>query len=726
MDYSKKILASTSNYKITAYTTGNSHKCIITFGEIDSKLDETGFASKLVMSEGYDHIYVAQKIHTQYQFLSDKNFFNIIKNIITNKEVFTYGSSLGAYCALYYGGVINANILALSPRIPAHPVINKLMGGIFKNKGFQHKELTNLKVSNKEVNIFYDKYNYIDNYYVNIFIKQAYPNANYYHISNAGHYTARALLLSGELKNVAKFFFENKELKFLLNKEKIIKWHIERTKKRLDQNKLFHARENIDVLLNSYKANDYEVREIIKEYRENLMSRNENKCNRRKENTTMNIKNETTTTKQDIFKKHNINTSKKAFSRFNDAGLLDNVDEPFLSDVNEFWNKHYGQKVDPILNLAFRNLTKNTDPRVIPSRIMWNELIPFFNDMNIRIGYSDKNIYDRMIYTPNAPRTILKRVRGHYFNTNNEDLNTNQALQVMLDYKNDLIIKPSDTDNGKGIKKIHYENNQLYLDEEIIEMKRLGELYGYNFTVQEVIKQHTIMAKPHPASVNTLRMVTLRWNNEIKYLLTFARFGANNSVKDNAGTGGLCIGITDEGEFLDFAIDENCKIYTTHPTTDYNFKDYAKIPDFNKYKDFVIELHKNILHHDFVSWDIAVGINNEPIFLEANYRGATWLYQLAAQRPLFGDLTEEILEYVSKELKKKDINKNVKSSSANNKNKKLQMQIDKLSKEKEKLKAQITKQDKHILNLTNENHSIRNSKSWRSTSILRKISKKMN
>ncbi|MFP3339018.1 hypothetical protein R0J91_13635, partial [Micrococcus sp. SIMBA_131] len=111
-------------------------------------------------------------------------------------------------------------------------------------------------------------------------------------------------------------------------------------------------------------------------------------------------------------------------------------------------------------------------------RIMWNELIPFFNDMNIRIGYSDKNIYDRMIYTPNAPRTILKRVRGHYFNTNNEDLNTNQALQVMLDYKNDLIIKPSDTDNGKGIKKIHYENNQLYLDEEIIEMKRLGELYG--------------------------------------------------------------------------------------------------------------------------------------------------------------------------------------------------------------------------------------------------------
>src|SRR5699024_10162085 len=57
--------------------------------------------------------------------------------------------------------------------------------------------------------------------------------------------------------------------------------------------------------------------------------------------------------------------------------------------------------------------------------------------------------------------------------------------------------------------------------------------------------------------------------------------------------------------------------------------------------------------HDFVSWDIIVGKDEKPIFLEANFKGAVWLYQLATERPLFGDLTEDIIQYVSSELNSK-------------------------------------------------------------------------
>src|SRR5699024_10743524 len=144
------------------------------------------FGSEMIMSTGFDHIYVAQRKHTQYQFLTAEDFSSIINDVINGKDVYTYGSSLGAYCAIYYrdeinayildmsplitahlviinnvingkdvyiygsnlgayctiyyGGSINANILARSPRIPAHPVINKLMGKRFKNKKFLHKE----------------------------------------------------------------------------------------------------------------------------------------------------------------------------------------------------------------------------------------------------------------------------------------------------------------------------------------------------------------------------------------------------------------------------------------------------------------------------------------------------------------------------------------------------------------------------------------------------------
>ncbi|NLJ81005.1 MAG: hypothetical protein GX335_08275, partial [Firmicutes bacterium] len=85
-----------------------------------------------------------------------------------------------------------------------------------------------------------------------------------------------------------------------------------------------------------------------------------------------------------------------------------------------------------------------------------------------------------------------------------------------------------------------------------------------------------------------------------------------------------------------------------HPTTNYCFGDDARVPNFERFKEFVVDLHKDILHHDFVSWDIAVGLKGQPIFLEANFMGATWLYQLACQKPMFGDLTKEILQRVGK------------------------------------------------------------------------------
>jgi hypothetical protein len=719
LNFTTKTLASNHNYKITAHTNNikQNNKWIITFGEIDSKLTETGFGSSFILKEGYNHIYVAQKYGTQYQFLARKTFCDIIKKEVKEGELFTYGSSLGAYCAIYYGSAINASILALSPRMPAHPVINKMTEESFKNKGFYHDDLSLCEKNYKKLYILYDKFNYIDNYYVNIFIKSAFPDAFYYHVENAGHYTARALLLSNELKNVVKAFFENKKISFTLNKEKILRWHFERTRKRIKQNKLFHARENLDVLLRTVDDHEFNLDKLINEYKAGLMSGKE-----KMKMTTTNID----SNRNEVYNKYNINTNKRAFSRYYKANLLNNIDEKYLDTVNSYWIKHYNKKIDPVLNLAFRNLTGKQDPRIIPSPVMWNEIIPYLNDMNIRIGYSDKNMYDRLINTPNAAKTILKRVRGHYYNSENNELSPEEAFEQMRSYENDLIIKPSDTDNGKGIQKIKYIDNQLYLDDKPIKLSDLEQEYKYNFIVQEVIKQHEIMAKPHPSSVNTLRMVTLRWDNKLHYLLSFARFGADNSVKDNAGTGGLCIGVNDNGEFLNFAIDEDCNIYEKHPTTGYDFNEYAKIPEFDKYKRFVIDLHKNMIHHDFVSWDIAVGVDNEPVFIEANFRGATWLYQMAAQKPLFGDLTEEILEHVSSELAIK-VDKNV-SSTASKKNKRLKREINQLKKSKSELKTEVSRLNKlkaENQRLKKELKAIKNSKSWKSTAFLRSLSKKI-
>lgn len=445
--------------------------------------------------------------------------------------------------------------------------------------------------------------------------------------------------------------------------------------------------------------------------------------------------------KHDIFvnkyKRLGINPNSKQFKRYYKAGLLSQIDESFVETVQNYWKKNYNKTIDPVFHIAFYNLTGIKEPRLIPSREMWNEIIPFLNDMNIRVGYSDKNIYDQLFNSKKSAETVLKHVRGNYFDRKNNQITIQDADQLLIDLKEDLIIKPSDTDNGKGVALIKYKEGYLYLNNKLINVRDLEMEYGFNFIIQKIIKQHPIMAKPHPSSVNTLRMVTLRWNNKIEYLLTFARFGMDGEIRDNAGMGGLCVGVKDSGEFFDFAIDEHCNVYKKHPTTNYSFNNLSQIPNFDNFKSFVINLHKNILHHDFISWDIAVGADGQPIFLEANFRGATWLYQMAAQK-MFGDLTEDVLQNISSELNKNKFNRNVKAQlplpfraknrrlkrqnrNLKTQNTKLRLRNKKLVLQNERKAEAIQKVKKDFQKIKREHQKILQSTSWKITAPLRKV-----
>src|SRR5699024_6123896 len=100
-----------------------------------------------------------------------------------------------------------------------------------------------------------------------------------------------------------------------------------------------------------------------------------------------------------------------------------------------------------------------------------------------------------------------------YYNTENEEVSFNEAEKILVSRGQiNYIVKPSTSNNGVGIELLQYKENNLWLNDEVIGLTDLESLYGYNFMVQEVVKQHPIMKNPHPSSVNTLRMVTLRWN----------------------------------------------------------------------------------------------------------------------------------------------------------------------------------------------------------------------
>lgn len=163
-----------------------------------------------------------------------------------------------------------------------------------------------------------------------------------------------------------------------------------------------------------------------------------------------------------------------------------------------------------------------------------------------------------------------------------------------------------------------------------------------------------MMAAPHEHSVNTFRMVTLRWNNQINYLMTYARFGADGEVKDNGGEGGIVVGVSPEGKFSDFGMGDDARIYKEHPTTGFKFADFEDVPNFDEYIAFVKNLHNRILHHNYVSWDIAMDVDGQPIFIEMNFKGPIWKYQMVTERPIFGEFTESILAKAVSEREKRE------------------------------------------------------------------------
>lgn len=315
----------------------------------------------------------------------------------------------------------------------------------------------------------------------------------------------------------------------------------------------------------------------------------------------------------------------------------------YLGQVRQFWEQHYGRPVNPRWHVACANVTGVEDVRYMPHDVWWDDVIPFFNDMSLFAAYSDKNLYGLLLRDCEAPATVVKRMHGRYYDGAHGALPSAAVMEKICADRRDKILKPSRTDNGEGIRKITVADGKPRIEGKEVAVADIEQQYGKDFLVQAVVVQHAVMAEVHPESVNTLRLLTVRWGDAVRLLMCFARFGAHGRINDNAGTGGVCCGVNDDGRMNAVAVDEYGRAYTTHPSTGYAFAARRQVPGFDGIRSHVIALHGQIPHFDLASWDIAVDPQSRPVFIEVNFRGASFIYQYACNKPILGDLTTEVL-----------------------------------------------------------------------------------
>lgn len=314
----------------------------------------------------------------------------------------------------------------------------------------------------------------------------------------------------------------------------------------------------------------------------------------------------------------------------------DTIPAEYDKAVKEYWKK-YTSKFHTGWHKYYYSRTGLRDVRYIPDDLYYTKIDKHFNNNKMCRGVDNKNYYDLLFPNARQAMTVVRKINGFYYDADYRLIEKEEVIRLCSKHSR-LIIKPAvGTGGSKGIVFWNIDQGASELAKFIFDGVE-------NLIVQEIITQHRDLSIIHPSSVNTVRITTLLFKGEVHILSSVLRMGANGSNVDNASTGGVTCGIEENGQLKEIAFSVYGVKYDKHPQG-FVFSNCI-VPSYEKVKELVIREQTKFAHFRLISWDIAVGEDGDPILIEANLRnGAQNVHQLN-NGPMFGELTEEVLQEV--------------------------------------------------------------------------------
>ena len=176
----------------------------------------------------------------------------------------------------------------------------------------------------------------------------------------------------------------------------------------------------------------------------------------------------------------------------------------------------------------------------------------------------------------------------------------------------DLIAKPVDGTRGDGIFKLVGNTvddwQQLY-----------DRLRKDDCLLEQCITSCDELAAFHPASLNTIRVVTISNGNRCEVFGALFRMGAHGSVIDNTHAGGIYAPINVKTGTIDIpAIDAHNNYYDAHPDTGKPIVGF-RIPEWERIISTCKEASKTIPNIHFAGWDLCVNNTGQVEIIEGNH-----------------------------------------------------------------------------------------------------------
>jgi hypothetical protein len=313
------------------------------------------------------------------------------------------------------------------------------------------------------------------------------------------------------------------------------------------------------------------------------------------------------------------------------AGIVNQSSRANLTRTEEAAIKDLWGEIDRPYHRAMKALAP-FDARYCSNKYYVRKILSVLNPQHLVHGLQDKNLYDIWFGDKDGlkfPKAIVKNINGVFFDREMNVLTEEVAIASMLSEKA-FIVKPSvQTGGGKNVRKISSPNKDL--------IYKLMKDYGENYIVQKVVEQHPSTAQFNPTSLNTFRVTTLFLNGRASVLCPILRFGAEGKSVDNASSGGFYIGIEANGVTKQLAYNRHlaCKEMSI-----VHFDFFSKIQETS-----ILAHRKYFPHIGILGWDFAVDATEQIICIEVNAAVPGIFEWQFCDGPIFGDRTEEVLEY---------------------------------------------------------------------------------
>ncbi len=314
--------------------------------------------------------------------------------------------------------------------------------------------------------------------------------------------------------------------------------------------------------------------------------------------------------------------------------------EDQIKEVNEFWGKYsFAYKNDPVFQEIYSYASGRFDPRYVPNGLNAYYMFRFYDDPNYHHAFHDKNYRDLLFHDFSCTPAVIRRIKGYYYDSHYNKLTYNSAIskleQLVNSTEEKLIVKPTPGGGGNGINFIRKGDTKASIS------SMLDKIKGDDIIIEKFMKAHSTYAAANPTSLNSLRIISFLYENEIEIIGVLFRMGAMTKEVDNFAQGGVACGVLPDGTCMDFGIDHFGNRYDKHPGG-FDFAGH-KLYGVDKAIELVKKLHWRVPQFKQMSWDIAVVEDGTPTLIEMNPRGDVAIYQSIGSLP-FGERTEQILD----------------------------------------------------------------------------------